>query len=108
MKVFVSSQIFHDLCEFRKLKRIKLKTEKNKTNVYIKSSELYNNFLEIYYLFSRNLFSRNPNDDPERLPLKEELTDKEEQTDEEEYVDLSHMQPLEGDEEVKEGKGLKT
>ena len=48
MKVFVSSQIFHDLYEFRKLKRIKLKTEKNKTNVYIKSSELYNNFLEIY------------------------------------------------------------
>ena len=32
---------------------------------------------------------------------------KEELDDEEESVDLSHMRPLEGDEEVKEGKGSK-
>ena len=39
---------------------------------------------------------------------KEEPTDKEESTDKKEKsVDLSDIPPLEGDEEVKEGKGLK-
>ena len=40
--------------------------------------------------------------------LMKENYDKEELTDPEESVDLSNMPPLEGDEEVKEGKGIKT
>ena len=32
----------------KKLKTTKQKTEKEKTNMYIMSSELYNNFQEIY------------------------------------------------------------
>ena len=35
--------------KFKKLQIIKQKTEKKRTNLYIISSELYNNFLEIYY-----------------------------------------------------------
>ena len=75
--------------------------------MYIKSSELYNNFLEIYH----NEFNKLPdaekinfgdNYDPESLFVKEESTYKKEP------VDLSDMPPLEGrEEEVKKGKGLK-
>ena len=35
--------------KFKKLQIIKQKTEKKRTNLYIISSELYNNFLEIWY-----------------------------------------------------------
>ena len=39
--------------------------------------------------------------------VKEKLANKEESTDKKEFVDLSNVLPVEGDEEVKVGKGLK-
>ena len=97
--------------------------------MYIISSELYNNFLEIYYdeyneLSDDKRNKMDPQCDPKNLFIeghdysvwleneestdREELTDKKELTDKEEYVDLSEMSPVEGNqEEVKEGKGLK-
>ena len=73
--------------------------------MYIKSSKLYNNFLEIHYDQYNELSDATKinldNYDPECLFLKEESTDKEQS------VDISDMTPLEGnEEEVKEGKGI--
>ena len=42
-------QCYKDLNKFKELKTIKQKTEKKTTNLYIISSELYNNFLGIFY-----------------------------------------------------------
>ena len=74
--------------------------------MYIKSSKLYNNFLEIHYdeyneLSDATKINLGDNYDPECLFLKEESTNKEQS------VDISDMTPLEGnEEEVKEGKGI--
>ena len=43
----------------------------------------------------------------EESTVKEKLANKEESTDKKELVDLSDVLPVEGDEEVKVGKGLK-
>ena len=43
-------EFFNDLSKFKKIKTQKEKRKKKKkTNVYDTSSELYNDFLEIYY-----------------------------------------------------------
>ena len=92
--------------------------------MYIKSSGLYNSFLEIYYdeyneLVDVKKIKLGDNYDPESLFLKvydssvrseskEESTDKEESIKREESVDSSDVPSLDGDEEeVKEEKGLK-
>ena len=90
--------------------------------MYNAASELYNNLLKIYFDeyyelpdAKRNKMERNYN--PIDLFLKtynydiwfetEETSDTTRKSDKEESVNLSDMPPLEGDEEVNEGEGLK-
>ena len=93
-------------------------TKEKKLTVYDSNSELYNEYLEIYYDqyvgisdVKKRKFGHKY--DPKELFLdeydysvrtekssdEEESTDKKESTDKEEYVDLSDMPPLEVDEE---------
>ena len=93
----------NDLDKFNKLKTIKEKTEKKKTNVFNAASELYNDLLGIYF----DEYYELPNAkkekieskyDPTELFLKpyncdvwfenEESSDKEESTEKEESIDL--------------------
>ena len=117
-----------DLSKFEKLKTLKQEREKKKTNAHDTASLLYNELLEIYYdeyyyLSHTKRKKMNRKYKPKKLFIKgydysmwskheeestdKESTDEEESTDKEESVDLSDMPPLEGDEEVKEGKGIK-
>ena len=92
-----------DLNKFKESKTKKQKTEKKKTNVYIMSSELYNNFLEIYYDKYNELsdFKRNKMDtkyDRKNLFLKGYdynvwSENVKESTDKKESLDLSDMPP---------------
>ena len=92
--------------------------------MYDKASDLYNDFLAIYFNECNELTDARRNKmehkyDPAKLFLEKynyevwfenkEFTDKEESTDKKESVDLPPMPALVGDEEeVKEGKVLKT
>ena len=66
---------------------------------YIRSQKNYRAEILSYYYFLKTY-----NYDP--CFVNQKSTDKEESTDENESVDLYDMPPPEGDEEVKEGKGL--
>ena len=90
--------------------------------MYDTDSELYNDLLGIYFHeYDRLIVAKRKTigskHDPTNLFFEtynydlwfenEESANKEESTDQEESADLSDMIPLEGNEEVKEGKGLK-
>ena len=111
------AKFFKDLNNSNKLKTQKEKTKKKKIIVYDAASKLSNELLETYFdeynelqmLRGKNIELKY---DPTNLFLKtynfDPWFENEESTNREEFVDLSDMQPLEGDEkEVKEGKGLK-
>ena len=95
--------------------------------MYDNDSELYNEYLDIYFnqhmamsdaqkklgnkCDSEKLFLQRFDYsvwfENEESTVKEKLANKEESTDKKELVDLSDVLPVEGDEEVKVGKGLK-
>ena len=91
-------------------------------NVYDNASDLYNNFLAIYFNEYNEILDAKRNKmkhkyEPRKLFLEtynyyvwfenQESSDTKRKSDKEESVDLSCMSSVEGDEEVKEGKGLK-
>ena len=91
-------------------------------NVYDNASDLYNDFLGIYFNEYNEILDAKRNKmkhkyEPKKLFLEtynydvwfenQESSDTKRKSDKEESVDLSYMPSLEGDEEVKEGKGLK-
>ena len=75
-----------------------------KATAYDNASELYNEYLEIYFTRYMTISDAKKKESWVIIMI---LKNKKEWTDEEESVDLSNMSPLAGDEEVKEGKGLK-
>ena len=116
------AEFLNDLNKFNELKSQNKETKKKKTNVYDKTSEFYNDLLEICFDENNDLTVAKRKKiehkyDPANLLLEtynydpwfenEESSNTARQSDKEESVDLSHIPPPEGGEEVKEGKGIK-
>ena len=115
-------EFFHDLNKFNTLNTQKEKTKKKKTNVYDTASAFYHDLLETpfdeyYDLPDAERTNMEHRYKPKKLFLEaynyddwfenEKSTDTtSRKSDKEEPVDLSNIPPppLEGDEEVKEGK----
>ena len=107
---------YTELNKFDSLNPRKGRTLEKKT-VYDNASELYNEYLEIYFNQYMTLSDAKKRTfgkkyDPENLFLEEHdyslrSENKEESTDKEESIDFSDMPPQGGDEEeVREGKGI--
>ena len=108
---------YSELNKFNSLNPQKGCTKEKTKAVYNNASELYNGYLEIYFNQYMTLSDATKRKlgykyDPRRLFLEGydysvRSGSKDEFTDKEESADLSDIPRLEGDEEVKEGKGLK-
>ena len=99
--------ILFSLCsELNKFNNInpRKRQKDKKATAYDNASELYNEYLEIYFTRYMTISDAKKKESWVIIMI---LKNKKEWTDEEESVDLSNMSPLAGDEEVKEGKGLK-
>ena len=121
-KYLFLAEFFIDLNKSNKLNPKNKAQKRKKMNVYDNASDLYNNFLAIYFNEYNEILDAKRNKmkhkyEPKKLFLEtynydvwfenQESSDTKRKSDKEESVDLSYMPSLEGDEEVKEGKGLK-
>ena len=107
---------YHRLNEFKKFTPQTVKTKMKKKIVYNNALNLYNK-LSIYFNDYINIKSKSQPEEPiaERVKLRTQKADDKDLTDtpslegnySDEFIDIPDMSRLEGDEEVKEEKGLK-